>query len=141
MFIRPVGARVEPARRPSGRPLLRGLLTRAAGPPPPSPWRDGAPEPGAEPAEPGAEPSPVASAEPGAEPGAEPEAEPAAEPGAGAGPGAVAGPGPVAGGPATGPGAPPGGLAGELAELAKLAREGLLTPQEFKEAKARLLHP
>ncbi|MEV6729101.1 MULTISPECIES: hypothetical protein [unclassified Streptomyces] len=64
-------------------------------------------------------------------------AEPGAEPGAVAG----AEPGALTGGPATEPGAPPGGLAAELAELARLAREGLLTPQEFKEAKTRLLHP
>ncbi|MFF1338928.1 SHOCT domain-containing protein [Streptomyces sp. NPDC058290] len=140
MFIRPVGVRVEPARRPSGHPLLRGLLSRAAGPPTPSPWQDHTPEPYAEPAEPGTEPG----AEPGAE-GAEPGAAAISERGfvagapQGAGPGAR--PGAGAGGPTTGPGAPPGGLAAELAELAKLAREGLLTPQEFKEAKARLLHP
>ncbi|MFE2474628.1 hypothetical protein [Streptomyces sp. NPDC059389] len=40
----------------------------------------------------------------------------------------------------TGQGAPRTGLATELAQLANLAREGLLTPQEFKEAKTRLLH-
>ncbi|MER7462151.1 SHOCT domain-containing protein [Streptomyces sp. NPDC097981] len=94
MFIRPVGVRVEPADRPEGRPLLRGLLSRAAG-----------------------ATAPPATAETAAAGTVVPEE------------------------PATGPGAPPGGLAAELAELAKLAREGLLTPEEFTEAKARLLHP
>ncbi|WP_406512718.1 SHOCT domain-containing protein [Streptomyces sp. NBC_00161] len=136
MFIRPVGVRVEPARRPSGHPLLRGLLSRAAGPPTPSPWQDRTPEPYAEPAEPGAEPG----AEP-AEPGAAAISERGFVAGAPQGAGSGTRPGAGAGGPTTGPGAPPGGLAAELAELAKLAREGLLTPQEFKEAKARLLHP
>ncbi|WP_328620311.1 hypothetical protein [Streptomyces sp. NBC_00354] len=119
MFIRPIGVRVEAARRPSGRPLLRGLLSRAAGLPQPASRQARPPEAGAEPAE------------PGMEPGAEPGALAGGEPGAGA----------LAGGPTTEPGAPPGGLAAELAELARLAREGLLTPQEFKEAKTRLLHP
>ncbi|MFB7981468.1 hypothetical protein [Streptomyces vinaceus] len=97
MFIRPIGTRVEPARRPAGRPLLRGLLTRAAGAASPS--------------------------------------------GSGAVGRATAGPESGAGRPGTAsPGAPQQGLAAELAQLANLAREGLLTPQEFKEAKTRLLH-
>ncbi|MFI6000018.1 hypothetical protein ACIA98_06320 [Streptomyces sp. NPDC051366] len=140
MFIRPIGVRVEPARRPSGRPLLRGLLSRAAGPPQPASRQDWPPEAGAEPAEPGREPG----AEPGAlagGPTTEPGMELGAEPGAVAGGEPGAGAGALAGGPTTEPGAPPGGLAAELAELARLAREGLLTPQEFKEAKTRLLHP
>ncbi|MCX4627584.1 hypothetical protein [Streptomyces sp. NBC_01443] len=73
--------------------------------------------------------------------GAEPGAVAGGEPGAGALAGGEPGAGALAGGPTTEPGAPPGGLAAELAELARLAREGLLTPQEFKEAKTRLLHP
>ncbi|MFJ6936709.1 hypothetical protein [Streptomyces sp. NPDC101132] len=32
-----------------------------------------------------------------------------------------------------------GGLAGQLAQLAALSREGLLTPEEFAAAKSRLL--
>ncbi|MFI8259279.1 MULTISPECIES: SHOCT domain-containing protein [unclassified Streptomyces] len=100
MFIRPVGTRVEPARRPSGHPLLQGLLTRAAG----------APARAAEPA--------------GTEVAEHPARSTAPE-----------------GRTATGhPGGRPTGLATELAQLANLAREGLLTPQEFKEAKTRLLH-
>ncbi|MEU9300718.1 hypothetical protein [Streptomyces sp. NPDC048269] len=39
----------------------------------------------------------------------------------------------------TGGPTPPAGLAAELTQLADLAREGLLTPQEFTTAKARLL--
>ncbi|MFB6806788.1 SHOCT domain-containing protein [Streptomyces sp. NPDC056387] len=102
MFIRPIGTRVEPARRPSGHPLLAGLLSRAAGHPPGPPPPQTPQTPQAEPAEPA--------------PGAE--ARPAAR-----------------------PGGTTGGLAAELAQLAELAREGVLTPQEFKEAKTRLLHP
>ncbi|MFF4846412.1 hypothetical protein [Streptomyces sp. NPDC001194] len=95
MFIRPVGTRVEPARRSSGHPLLQGLLTRAAG-----------------------APAPAAPTTAGRETSAHVTTE--HEP--------------------TGQGAPRTGLATELAQLANLAREGLLTPQEFKEAKTRLLH-
>ncbi|MER6775369.1 MULTISPECIES: hypothetical protein [unclassified Streptomyces] len=96
MFIRPVGTRVDPARRPSGHPLLQGLLTRASGRP--------------EPAGPEAAERPAQSTAP-------------------------------EGRTTTGhPGGQPTGLATELAQLATLAREGLLTPQEFKEAKTRLLH-
>ncbi|MGW8783334.1 hypothetical protein ACWGNM_35470 [Streptomyces sp. NPDC055796] len=110
MFIRPIGTRVEPARRPTGRPLLQGLLARAAGRPEPS---------GPTPAE--SEPA---------------EFEPAAP--AAAGPAAAGHK--AAGHKAADQGIPPAGLAAELAQLANLAREGLLTPQEFKEAKTRLLH-
>lgn len=117
MFIRPIGVRVEPARRPTGRPLLRGLLTRAAGAASPSgsgaaARATGGPESDA--GRPGA-----------ASPGA---ASPGAASSGAAPPGAAS------------PGAPQQGLASELAQLANLAREGLLTPQEFKEAKTRLLH-
>ncbi|MFJ3199552.1 SHOCT domain-containing protein [Streptomyces sp. NPDC086989] len=99
MFIRPIGTRVEPARRPSGHPLLAGLLSRAAGhtPGPPPPQTPQSPQ---------AEPAPGTEAPPAARPGGT-----------------------------------TGGLAAELAQLAELAREGVLTPQEFKEAKTRLLHP
>ncbi|KMO98721.1 SHOCT domain-containing protein [Streptomyces roseus] len=102
MFIRPIGTRVEPADRPTGRPLLRGLLSRATGTgaavpeaPAPESGTTGAPGP----------PARTSTAPPDAAP----------------------------------PGTPHQGLASELAQLANLAREGLLTPQEFKEAKARLL--
>ncbi|MFI5667373.1 hypothetical protein [Streptomyces sp. NPDC051704] len=95
MFIRPVGTRVEPARRPSGHPLLQGLLTRAAG----------RPEPAPEAAEHRARSTPPEGRTTAGHPGGQPT-----------------------------------GLATELAQLATLAREGLLTPQEFKEAKTRLLH-
>ncbi|MFE2552969.1 hypothetical protein ACFXGI_31115 [Streptomyces sp. NPDC059355] len=100
MFIRPVGRRVEAARRPSGRPLLQGLLARAAG-------------------------TPAPATEPAVTEAAEHRAQSAAPEGR----------------TTTGhPGSQPTGLATELAQLANLAREGLLTPQEFKEAKTRLLH-
>ncbi|MFE2880810.1 hypothetical protein ACFXG6_33905 [Streptomyces roseus] len=98
MFIRPIGTRVEPADRPTGRPLLQGLLSRAAGT---GPAVSEAPAP-----ESGTAGAPAPPARTGTAP----------------------------------PGAPPQGLAAELAQLANLAREGLLTPQEFKEAKTRLLH-
>ncbi|MFJ3907738.1 SHOCT domain-containing protein [Streptomyces vinaceus] len=112
MFIRPIGTRVEPARRPTGRPLLRGLLTRAAGAASPSGTGAAARATG------GPE---SAAGRPGA---ASPR---------------VTSPGGASSGGAS-PGASQQGLAAELAQLANLAREGLLTPQEFKEAKTRLLH-
>ncbi|MFD4136963.1 hypothetical protein [Streptomyces goshikiensis] len=167
MFIRPVGVTVSAAVRPAGRPLLRGLLARAAtgtppgyggggrsrsaeqspgayaygdadadayGEEPPEPEPDDAWEPGRRgypthppyPEQAGAyaeeppypEPDDADWPEP-AEPGAEP-----AEPGA------------------VGRAAEPyAGLPAELAQLAGLAREGLLTPEEFAAAKALLLHP
>ncbi|MFD9334216.1 SHOCT domain-containing protein [Streptomyces sp. NPDC060028] len=130
MFIRPVRVTVRSADRPAGSPLLRGLLARAAGAAEGTVRADaprhgvrwipaGAVEP-AEP-EPG-EPGPVEPAE-SAEPAEPAEPEPV-EP------------------PEAGPAEPPrGGLAAELRQLADLAREGLLTPEEFTTAKARLLHP
>ncbi|MFD3538719.1 hypothetical protein ACFWUQ_04375 [Streptomyces sp. NPDC058662] len=123
MFVRPLHATVTPADRPAGRPLLRGLLTRAAGPPPP-----GLLTRAVRAAEPPSRPEPPSA---GAEPGADDAPEP---PQPTAVPGAEPGPGPPS--PATGP-----GLAADLAQLAALAREGLLTPDEFTAAKARLLHP
>ncbi|AXE22975.1 SHOCT domain-containing protein [Streptomyces globosus] len=127
MFIRPVGTVVHPARRPAGRPLLRGLLARGAyvwdaaqaphrAPdhgPRPTPWQPGRPAP--------AEPDSAAPA-------------PAPAP---APPPADSAPTP----PGPGPAVPAGGsdLAASLAQLAALAREGLLTPEEFSAAKARLL--
>ncbi|MFK0221861.1 hypothetical protein ACIQWN_27200 [Streptomyces vinaceus] len=123
MFIRPIGTRVEPARRPAGRPLLRGLLARAAG--------------GASPSGPGAGGRATGGPESGAAGAkADPESAGARTPEAAGArtPEARSG----AARPDTEP--PRQGLAAELAQLANLAREGLLTPQEFKEAKTRLLH-
>ncbi|MFF0218359.1 hypothetical protein [Streptomyces vinaceus] len=124
MFIRPIGTRVEPARRPAGRPLLRGLLARAAGGASPSgPGAGGRATGGPESGAAGAKADPESAA------GAKtPEAAGARTPEARSG----------AARPDTEP--PRQGLAAELAQLANLAREGLLTPQEFKEAKTRLLH-
>lgn len=166
MFIRPVGATVRAADRPAGHPLLRGLLARAAGAmeatagavgpdgpprrgllaravqaaggpavaptwtwpegepaePEPEPEPELEPESEREPLEP-AEPEPVdealrrtrAGAHPEAHPEARPEDVPTREP------------------------APSAGLVAELTQLADLAREGLLTQEEFTAAKARLL--
>ncbi|MFD7835730.1 SHOCT domain-containing protein [Streptomyces sp. NPDC059761] len=127
MFIRPVGTRVDPARRPTGRPLLQGLLTRAAG-------RPAAESSDSETA--GAEPTGPAG--PGAEAAGPRTAGPAAA-GREAAPAKTTTPGSGATTGGAQP-APPTGLATELAQLANLAKEGLLTPQEFKEAKTRLLH-
>ncbi|MEU2450272.1 SHOCT domain-containing protein [Streptomyces sp. NPDC012765] len=126
MFIRPMGVTVHPANRPAGHPLLRGLLARATGTAEhmTGPEQDTAgavvpdrPLPG----------MPPRTAE-------RPEAAGSAEPG---------GPERAAAIPAgTGPAAEPATsacLVGELTQLAALAREGLLTPQEFTAAKARLL--
>ncbi|MFE5805438.1 hypothetical protein [Streptomyces sp. NPDC056491] len=141
MFIRPMGVTVSAANRPAGHPLLRGLLARAAGAAEASQasqaWERtaGAVTP-AEPL-PGAQPEPREPAGPdaGPEPGADPWADPEADPGATIRPDTTPPAGPAA--PA-GPGAS-AGLVAELTQLAVLAREGLLTPQEFTAAKARLL--
>ncbi|WP_159045900.1 SHOCT domain-containing protein [Streptomyces sp. WM6372] len=129
MFIRPVGTRVDPARRPTGRPLLQGLLARAAGRPPVAQSAD-SDAPGAGSSGPGG---------PGAEP-AGPQAAGRGTSGPETAPAKSAAPDSrmPSGGSRTTP--PPTGLATELAQLADLAKEGLLTPQEFKEAKTRLLH-
>ncbi|WP_371654715.1 MULTISPECIES: SHOCT domain-containing protein [unclassified Streptomyces] len=82
MFIRPARAAVRPVVRPSGAPLLRGLLV-------------GGPRP--------AKPAPAAGAPPGAP-----------------------GPGDAA-------------LVDRLTQLGRLAQQGLLTPEEFTAAKAKLL--
>ncbi|MFJ2819830.1 hypothetical protein ACIO7M_01770 [Streptomyces toxytricini] len=130
MFIRPVGTVVHPARRPAGRPLLRGLLARGAyvwdaaqtpprpqdhgpRPAPRQPDRPSPPEPDSA--------APTATASPSPAPGASPLPSDSAPP--------PPGPGPVGG----------SDLAASLAQLAALAREGLLTPEEFSAAKARLL--
>ncbi|GAA1564237.1 hypothetical protein GCM10009731_18370 [Streptomyces globosus] len=141
MFIRPVGTVVHPARRPAGRPLLRGLLARGAyvwdaaqtpprGPdhgPRPASWQPGRPTP---PAPDSAAPSPSPATAP------TPSPSPAPAPGASP-PASDSAPPP----PVPGPAGPAGGsdLAASLAQLAALAREGLLTPEEFSAAKARLL--
>ncbi|MEU9148898.1 hypothetical protein [Streptomyces sp. NPDC048349] len=136
MFIRPVGATVHAANRSAGHPLLRGLLARATGtvgpdtpaPAPPrgllgravraaedtTPWPpDQEPEPDSEPWPPDHEAGPWP-----------PDPDAPEEP------------------PPTRPPTPPAlptGLVAELTQLAALAREGHLTPEEFATAKARLL--
>ncbi|MFD5879312.1 hypothetical protein [Streptomyces yangpuensis] len=147
MFIRPMGVTVHAANRPAGSPLLRGLLARASGAVsetsgsvrPDEPHRHERPRWAAE-AE--AEPDFTEEPEPMDDLGPEPTDEPEPEPE----------PGPETDGerepldalywdtrPEPGPAAP-AGLAAELRQLADLAREGLLTPQEFTAAKARLLN-
>ncbi|MCX5073388.1 SHOCT domain-containing protein [Streptomyces sp. NBC_00513] len=118
MFIRPVAAAPARADRPPGRPLLRGLLARASG----------TPDPGRNAARPPAPVSPAARY-------ADPDTETDTDIGADAGTGTDASAEPTPHG-STGAGE---GLVRELAQLAALAREGLLTPEEFSTAKARLL--
>ncbi|WP_405422974.1 hypothetical protein [Streptomyces erythrochromogenes] len=163
MFIRPMGVTVRAANRPGGSPLLRGLLARASGAaqetagavrpeepphrgllargvraaepelveePEPAPLDEPEPEPEPEPdyePEPGYEPEPEPDLEP------EPEGELEPEPMDAAYWDIRPEPGPAAA-------EAPAGLAAELRQLADLAREGLLTPQEFTTAKARLLN-
>ncbi|MFD4242780.1 hypothetical protein ACFWP3_14435 [Streptomyces sp. NPDC058525] len=135
MFIRPVGVTVRAAVRPAGRPLLRGLLARAAGPVEGAAGSAGsvdAPPPGLlGRAVVAAEDSGRVEWEPEGEPEGEPEPEHEEEPWP-PDPGSPEEP------PHPGP-TPPAGLAADLAALAALAREGLLTPEEFTAAKARLL--
>ncbi|MFD7624645.1 SHOCT domain-containing protein [Streptomyces sp. NPDC059851] len=149
MFIRPVGPVVHPARRPAGRPLLRGILARGAyvwdvaHVPPRLPQHDtGAPAP-----PPGPVQAPVAggavegeaAGEPVWESAGGPAGESAWEP---AGTAARSAPGGEPGPTAEPPGVEAGGdLTTHLTQLAALAREGLLTPEEFSAAKARLLNP
>ncbi|MFE6833391.1 hypothetical protein ACFVFI_00900 [Streptomyces sp. NPDC057705] len=129
MFIRPLGATVRPAQRPAGRPLLRGLLARAAGAAedttgavgPVEPPRRGLLARAVQAAQAPEEPEPMPEPEAEAEPGPEEEG----------GYGGTAAPTTAA--PAPTP------LVAELRQLADLAREGLLTPQEFTAAKTRLL--
>ncbi|MFF3426943.1 SHOCT domain-containing protein [Streptomyces sp. NPDC002602] len=130
MFIRPVAASPARADRPPGRPLLRGLLARASG----------TPDPGRNAARP---PDPVSPAArytgPDTETDTDTDIDAATDTDTGAdtetdtGTAASADPTPHG---STGPGE---GLVRELAQLAGLAREGLLTPEEFSTAKARLL--
>ncbi|KOV46124.1 SHOCT domain-containing protein [Streptomyces sp. H021] len=128
MFIRPMGVTVHAANRPAGSPLLRGLLARASGTAQDTAGavRPDEPPHGFPPAR------AVRAAEP--EPMEEPEPEPMEEPE------------PIDTlywdtdtHPEPAP-TPPAGLVTELRQLADLAREGLLTPQEFTTAKARLLN-
>ncbi|GGS15386.1 hypothetical protein Snoj_82650 [Streptomyces nojiriensis] len=128
MFIRPMGVTVRAANRPPGHPLLRGLLARASGAAEPTAGSVGAPGPTA-----AGLAGPTGPAEP--PPGPPQEFPQPAEPEAEAEPGAVTPPDRAA---AAAP-APSAGLVAELTQLAGLAREGLLTPQEFTTAKARLL--
>ncbi|MER6312622.1 SHOCT domain-containing protein [Streptomyces sp. NPDC001581] len=137
MFIRPMGVTVRPAQRPAGHPLLRGLLARAAGAvedttgavgPADAVRRDlsaravrAAEAPGEPPAEPEEVPEPVDVARGAAEGAAEEEE------------------GIRTGSPAGSPTSASTPMVVELRQLADLAREGLLTPEEFTKAKARLL--
>ncbi|MFE9255404.1 hypothetical protein [Streptomyces sp. NPDC006879] len=138
MFIRPVRSTARPVARPPGSPLLRGLLRTGV-----YVWGGGGEH--RAPADPSDAPAPpvapvvTATSEPwptwpprgaGSRPAGHLEAWPI-DPAA---PGHTR---PVA--PpisASGSGA---GLAGELERLAALSRAGLLTPQEFSAAKARVL--
>ncbi|MFE3761211.1 hypothetical protein ACFXPI_05530 [Streptomyces sp. NPDC059104] len=152
MFIRPVGVTVSPAARPPGHPLLRGLLRRAAGA---AEWAtaEGAEEGGAGEGagENGLGENGLRESDLGEESVAE-ELEAALEEGVRGEAGADREP--------EGPGAPEGGgraeppteaepphpppavgptLVAELTQLSDLARQGLLTPEEFTLAKGRLL--
>ncbi|MFD0121396.1 SHOCT domain-containing protein [Streptomyces virginiae] len=121
MFIRPMGVTVRAANRPPGHPLLRGLLARASGAAEATTGSVGTPGPADTPDRTGAQaerPPTGAPLEAPPEPPQPAEPEPAAST----------------------PDRPaPAGLVAELTQLAGLAREGLLTPQEFTTAKARLL--
>ncbi|MFJ4778222.1 hypothetical protein [Streptomyces sp. NPDC088762] len=143
MFIRPVGVTVHAAQRPAGRPLLRGLLSRAAGAAestagavhPDEPPRRGLLARAVQAAEYHPEPAALAEPEPEPEPGeaAPPEPEPVRPP-------APASPDRHAEHPHPGEPVAAADLVAELTQLADLAREGLLTPEEFTAAKALLLH-
>ncbi|WP_051781727.1 MULTISPECIES: SHOCT domain-containing protein [unclassified Streptomyces] len=123
MFIRPMGVTVHAANRPPGHPLLRGLLARASGAAEATTGSVGAPGPATSGSADRAEPPVGVAVE--APVGAPPEPPRPAEPE------------PAAAFAADHPA--PAGLVAELTQLAGLAREGLLTPQEFTTAKARLL--
>ncbi|MGO4459282.1 hypothetical protein AB4039_18600 [Streptomyces sp. M-16] len=148
MFIRPVGVTVSPAVRPPGHPLLRGLLRRASGA---AEWAtaEGAGEDGVR--EDGVAEESVAEeleaaleegvrgeagvrapGEAGAEYEAGRERERPGEPEGGGEPPTEAEPPPHP--PVAGP-----TLVAELTQLSDLARQGLLTPEEFALAKGRLL--
>ncbi|UQX02977.1 hypothetical protein [Streptomyces sp. RerS4] len=137
MFIRPVGTKVTATPRAPGHPLLRGMLRRAAGAGAgAAEWGEAAGEGAAEVlAE--EEVEALVEAARYEDPGAEPEPWEEAPPEAGAEPGGAAGAEGVGAGGAKAAGS--GQLVAELTQLADLAREGLLTPEEFTTAKALLL--
>ncbi|MFF1411028.1 SHOCT domain-containing protein [Streptomyces sp. NPDC058289] len=128
MFVRPIGSVVNPSQRPSGHPLLRGILARGA-----YVW-DAAQHPAAT--------APQPPEAPAAPPGANPPPQSGQAPSPPAAPSARREPvaartAPPPGPP--GPASPGADLTDRLTQLAALAREGLLTPEEFSAAKARLL--
>lgn len=123
MFIRPIGSVVNPAQRPPGSPLLRGILKRGA-----YVWDTARPKPAASAAAPAASPADLSATLSATSP--VPSASTSASASASAS-------GPRSSGPA-----PAGAeLTDQLIRLAALAREGLLTTEEFSTAKARLLTP
>ncbi|MFD4933087.1 SHOCT domain-containing protein [Streptomyces virginiae] len=128
MFIRPMGVTVRAANRPPGHPLLRGLLARASGATEATTGSVGTPGPA----------DATGPADTRDRTGAQAERPPTGAPlEAPPEPPQPAEPEPTA---ASTPDRPaPAGLVAELTQLAGLAREGLLTPQEFTTAKARLL--
>ncbi|NXY96310.1 SHOCT domain-containing protein [Streptomyces sp. BR123] len=138
MFIRPVGPVVHPARRPAGRPLLRGSLARGAYVWDVAPVPAWIPQRGTGAAEEGAASAPPVVAGPAGEPAgaAGAKAEPAGTAPPHASPGGAPGPSAEPAAPETG-----ADLTAHLTQLAALAREGLLTPEEFSAAKSRLLNP
>ncbi|MFZ3500330.1 SHOCT domain-containing protein [Streptomyces sp. 5.8] len=136
MFIRPIGSVVNPSQRPSGHPLLRGILARGA-----YVW-DTDQHPAAPVAHPGAAPTPDRTGAPGAAPTPSPQPGPTPSPPAAPADRrepAASHPAPHPGPEAPGPASPGADLTDRLTRLAALAREGLLTPEEFSAAKARLL--
>ncbi|WP_030709766.1 SHOCT domain-containing protein [Streptomyces sp. NRRL F-2580] len=140
MFIRPMGPTVRPAQRPAGHPLLRGLLARAAGAVEDT---TGAVGPG-EAARWDLPARAVRAAEAPAEPPAETEEAPEpVEVSQGVAQGLAQGVAEeeedILTASPTSPPTTPTPLVAELRQLADLTREGLLTPEEFTKAKARLL--
>lgn len=142
MFIRPIGSVVNPSQRPSGHPLLRGILARGAyvwdtaqrGAATPQPQTGTGPGPAAG-ARGDSGPAAAATATapaPAAAAAAATASSAAREP-------AAVRPAARADSGAPGPGSPGADLTDRLTQLAALAREGLLTPEEFSAAKARLL--
>ncbi|MCY0933378.1 SHOCT domain-containing protein [Streptomyces sp. H34-S4] len=129
MFIRPIGSVVNPSMRPTGHPLLRGILARGA-----YVWDAARHSPETPHAPHGADRTAARSTTPGTAPA--PPTAASDRPGPSAGPGA---PGSAGSAGAPGTAAPGGDLTDRLTQLAALAREGLLTPEEFSAAKARLL--
>ncbi|WP_371617903.1 SHOCT domain-containing protein [Streptomyces sp. NBC_00454] len=125
MFIRPIGSVVNPAQRPTGNPLLRGILKRGA-----YVWDSARPQPAASAAAPAASHAAPAATSSAVSSATSPV------------PSASASASASASGPrSSGPAAAGAELTDQLTRLAALAREGLLTPEEFSTAKARLLGP